>query len=263
MVADDFDFEEVDSEVECDGTADIFSAVSLPVLGDNLPNGVTVEKANGVSCSCGAVGKKQLEATGLQFQGNEHIQPIQPEQPKRLKGGNGDSKAEPASRIEPVTINHIESKEAEGLITDEKYLGNFRTRMPQIPENITEFEVAEEEPSGKFDCGTVLTTKRFKRFNYPQLRVSEKILEHKYLVTSLKALTTTKPADSVDELRYDVLIPFEDGDVIRLGVISGRSLSKFLSSTVFANIEKEIYLSENEPIRGNLMFALCTDYTEE
>ena len=85
------------------------------------------------------------------------------------------------------------------------------------------------------------------------------------MVTSLKALIGTKPqiVKKEDELCFDVIIPFENGEVVRLGTMLGRNLNNFLSTPVFKDIEKSVLLDEDTEIFGNMLFALCIGADED
>lgn len=223
-VFDDYD-EDMDSEID---VSDIFSSVSTPTL------------------------SKELKTSSII---SESVIIDTPDISEEAEvSGTGEA-------VEKCTA--LQSDASGEGVSEGSHLGDYKTVMPKIPEDIDNFDMLPDADGKDYDGGMLLVTKRFKQFKYPQIRVSEKVLEHKYMVTSLKALTSTKLVDTQsDELQFDVLIPFSDGDVIRLGVMPGRNLNNFLSTSVFSKIDKEIYLDEHNVVRGDMMFALCTNAQE-
>lgn len=138
-------------------------------------------------------------------------------------------------------------------------LGELGSQAPEIPEDIVTYDIDMKEASGDYESVEVKVTKSFSEMRYPQLRINEAVMEHRYMVNSLKALLVSKSLTPIDdEMCFDVLITLEDGDIVRIGVMPSRNLSNFLSSPLFETVNKEIYLNENTPIRGDLMYALCT-----
>lgn len=223
-VFDDYD-EDMDSEID---VSDIFSSVSTPTLSKELKTSSIISESV-ITDTPDISEEDEVSGTG--------------------------------EAVEKCTASQPDAS-VEG-VSEGSHLGDYKTVMPKIPEDIDNFDMLPDADGKDYDGGMLLVTKRFKQFKYPQIRVSEKVLEHKYMVTSLKALTSTKLVDTQsDELQFDVLIPFSDGDVIRLGVMPGRNLNNFLSTSVFSKIDKEIYLDEHNVVRGDMMFALCTNAQE-
>ena len=162
-----------------------------------------------------------------------------------------------------ILNDRVEVKNTE--VISEREIGDYNSKVPKLPEDIDVFDMRNDNIDGEYKSKTLLVTKRFKEFRYPQLIISDKILQHKYMVTSLKALICTKPQSvkKEDELCFDVIIPFENGVVVRLGTMLGRNLNNFLSTPVFKDIEKSVLLDEDTEIFGNMLFALCIGADED
>lgn len=74
-----------------------------------------------------------------------------------------------------------------------KMVGDYKSVMPEVPEDQTIFEaVADKEPE-EYKGGMVNVTKYFEECEYPQIHLDTKVLEHSYVMNSLRALMVSQP----------------------------------------------------------------------
>lgn len=110
----------------------------------------------------------------------------------------------------------------------------------------SENEVAE----GNFG-GIVHKYKEVKGLEFPLVKLDCTKME-KYKVEVIKALISFDCAEPVT-----VYLSLH-GQMMRVGVIDRSKLRILLTSDVLNGIDKTIYLSEEERLEGDMMFAFCT-----
>lgn len=94
---------------------------------------------------------------------------------------------------------------------------------------------------------------------YPHLfmEMEGTLPEHKVRVlkNSLEELPYIR--DTVPENYYDVILK-SAGQVFIMGMIHTDNLKSLLQSSLFTNLEKSLWLSPTEVVKGNMMYAFCT-----
>lgn len=94
---------------------------------------------------------------------------------------------------------------------------------------------------------------------YPHLflEIENTLPEHKVRVLKNSLEELPYIHDSVQENYYDVILK-SAGQIFIMGMIHTDNLKALLQSSLFSNIEKSLWLSPTEVVKGNMMYAFCT-----
>ena len=65
--------------------------------------------------------------------------------------------------------------------------------------------------------------------------------------------------DALPEDYYGVYVVTQEGEKALLGMIKSDRMRRILENEIYKGFEKVIYLSENEKVEGDMMYALCTN----
>lgn len=97
------------------------------------------------------------------------------------------------------------------------------------------------------------------RILYPHLflEIESTLPEHKVRVLKNSLEELPYIHDSVQENYYDVILK-SAGKIFIMGMIHTDNLKSLLQSSLFSNVEKSLWLSPNEVVKGNMMYAFCT-----
>jgi len=112
-------------------------------------------------------------------------------------------------------------------------------------------EELENEVTTEVEIKEVTTTPVVTGISYPCVILECDSLEN-HVAIALKALVGV----SVSETSYNLYIKY-DGDVLLLGVLDGKALRVLLSSELFNNFKKTLYLSPADSYSGDILFAFC------
>lgn len=125
------------------------------------------------------------------------------------------------------------------------------------------FEVKEKEyeRSLQADDGDIKNYQLTEKTYYPSIFFSVPMGDISfYQMIALKnAIEETKfNMDELPEDYYGVYV-LHEGDKALLGMIKSDRMRRILENEIYKGFDKVIYLSENEKIEGDMMYALCTN----
>ncbi len=94
---------------------------------------------------------------------------------------------------------------------------------------------------------------------YPHLfmEINTTLPEHKIRVLKNSLQEIPYIHDKVEDNYYDVILKAA-GQVYVMGMVHTDNLKAILQSSLFSDLDKSLWLSPNEVVKGNMIFAFCT-----
>lgn len=120
--------------------------------------------------------------------GEKAVEPAVPTVDAYVKTNGKAVEVEDEKRVsESVKPNEVVERDAT------KMVGDYQSIMPEVPEDQTIFEAVEDREPEEYKGGMVNITKYFEECEYPQIHIDTTVLEHSYVMNSLRALMVSNP----------------------------------------------------------------------